>query len=169
MPTAMPRFIAAPGETYIWAMTFGKDGSLYLATGNHGKILRVPPTNSTPATAETYFETDETHITTLAWDKDGNLLAGTSPHGYLYRIDKTNHGFVLFNSGDTEIKQIAVAPNGTFTPPRLWKIPSRNRRPAPVLPAFRFRWRGVAPLRRSNPSKASQPASGESPPSPRPD
>jgi len=102
----------SPDETYIWAMTFDKDGALYLATGNHGKILRVAPTNTTPAKAETYFETEETHINVLAWDKNGNLLAGTSPHGYLYRIDKAKHGFVLFNSGDTEIKQIAVAPDG---------------------------------------------------------
>ncbi|MGD0351292.1 MAG: hypothetical protein ABSB84_13420 [Verrucomicrobiota bacterium] len=104
----------SPGETYIWAMTFGKDGSLFLATGDHGKILRVAPTNSTPAKVETYFETKEANITMLALDKDGNLLAGTSPHGYLYRIDKTNHGFVVFNSGDTEIKQIAVATNGVI-------------------------------------------------------
>jgi WD40 repeat protein len=102
----------APGETYIWAMTFGKDGALYLATGNHGKILRVSPTNSAPAQATTYLETEETHINALAWTRDGNLLAGTSPHGYLYCIDRTNHGFVLFNSGDTEIKQIVVATNG---------------------------------------------------------
>ena len=101
-----------PGEIYIWDMTFDKDGALFLATGNHGKILRVAPTNSTPAVAETYFETEETHINVLAWDKNGNLLAGASPHGYLYRIDKAKHGFVVFNSGDTEIKQIAVAPDG---------------------------------------------------------
>jgi sugar lactone lactonase YvrE len=101
-----------PGETYIWAMTFNEDGALYLATGNHGRILRVAPTNSTPAVAETYFETEETHINVLGWDKQGNLLAGTSPHGYLYRIDKAKRGFVLFNSGDTELKQIAVSPDG---------------------------------------------------------
>ncbi len=104
----------SPGETYIWAMTFGRDGSLYLATGDHGKILRVAPTDSAPAKAEAWFETKEANITALALDKDGNLLAGTSPHGYLYRIDGTNHGFVLFNSGDTEIKQIAVASNGVI-------------------------------------------------------
>jgi sugar lactone lactonase YvrE len=103
-----------PGETYVWAMTFGKDSALYLATGNHGKILRASTSDSTPVKAETYFESEETHITALAWDKDGSLLAGTSPHGYLYRIDKPKHGFVLFNSGDNEIKQIAVTPEGTI-------------------------------------------------------
>src|SRR5271170_7780600 len=103
-----------PGETYIWAMTFGKDGSLFLATGDHGKILRVDPSDSTPAQAKTWFETKEANITALALDKEGDLLAGTSPHGYLYRIDKAKHGFVLFNSGDTEIKQIAVAPDETI-------------------------------------------------------
>jgi len=103
-----------PGETYIWAMAFGKDGSLFLATGDHGKILRVAPTESAPAKVETYFETKEANITALALDKDGSLLAGTSPHGYLYRIDKANHGFVVFNSGEAEIKQIAVASNGVI-------------------------------------------------------
>ncbi|HUB87940.1 MAG TPA: hypothetical protein VMB22_08620 [Verrucomicrobiae bacterium] len=103
-----------PGEPYIWAMTFGKDGSLFLATGDHGKILRVAPTDSTPAKAETYFETGEANVTALALDKDGNLLAGTSPHGYLYRIGKANHGFVVLNTGDKEIKQIAVADDGVI-------------------------------------------------------
>jgi len=103
-----------PDETYIWAMTFGKDGALYLATGDHGKILRVAATDSTPAAVETYFETKEANISALALDKDGSLLVGTSPHGYLYRIDKANHGFVLFNSNENEIKQIAVAPDGTI-------------------------------------------------------
>ena len=103
-----------PGETYIWAMAFGKDGSLFLATGDHGKILRVPPGDSTPAKVETYFETKEANISSLALDKDGSLLASTSPHGYLCRIDKTNHGFVVFNSGEKEIKQIAVATNGVI-------------------------------------------------------
>ena len=111
-PDGRAEVYCSPGETYIWAMTFGKDGALYLATGNHGKIIRVAPTNSAPAAAETYFETEETHINVLAWDKNGNLLAGTSPHGYLYRIDRAKHGFVVFSSGDAELKQIAVTPDG---------------------------------------------------------
>ncbi len=103
-----------PGETYIWAMVFGNDGSLYIATGDHGKILRVPATGSLPAKAQTFFETKEANIMTLALDNEGSLLAGSSPHGYLYRIDKAGHGFVVFSSGDKEIKQIAVAPDGVI-------------------------------------------------------
>jgi sugar lactone lactonase YvrE len=103
-----------PDQTYLWAMTFGPDGSLYLATGDHGKILRVPPGGATPAKAEVYFETPEANVTALALDAQGRLLAGTSPHGYLYRIDKTNHGFVLFNSGQKEINNIAVADHGVI-------------------------------------------------------
>jgi hypothetical protein len=102
-----------PGEPYVWAMVVGDDGSLYLATGNHGKILRVPH-GSIPAKAETFFESKEDNITALALDNDGNVLAGSSPHGYVYRIDKAGHGFVLFNSGDKEIRQIAVAPDGVI-------------------------------------------------------
>ena len=104
----------SPGETYVWAMAFGRDGALYLATGNHGKILRVAATDATPANVETYFETKEANITALAFDTDGSLLAGTSPHGYLYRIDRADHGFVVFNSNRTEIRQIAIAADGTI-------------------------------------------------------
>lgn len=103
-----------PGEPYVWAMVLSDDGYLYLATGDHGKILRVRASGSLPAKAETWCETKEANITTLALDNNGNLLAGSSPHGYLYRIDKAGHGFVVFNSGDKEIKQIAVAPDGVI-------------------------------------------------------
>ena len=122
-----------PGETYIWAMVFGKDDTLFLATGNHGKILSVPHTDSTPAKAETYFESEESHISALALDKDGNLLAGTSPHGYLYRIDKANHGFVLFNSGDTEIKQIAVDGDGAIYVSTFVEGPQQKASLSPIF------------------------------------
>src|SRR5215469_12030695 len=113
-PDGRAEVFCNPGETYIWAMVFGNDGSLYLATGDHGKILRVPASGSLPKKAETFFETKEANITTLSLDNDGSLLAGSSPHGYLYRIEKGGHGFVVFNSGDKEIKQIAVAPDGVI-------------------------------------------------------
>lgn len=103
-----------PGEPYVWTMVIGDDGYMYLATGDHGKILRVRVSGALPAKAETFCETKEANITTLTLDKDGNLLAGSSPHGYLYRIDKAGHPFVLFNSGDKEIKQIVVAPDGVI-------------------------------------------------------
>ena len=113
-PDGRAEVFCNPGETYIWAMVFGNDGSLYLATGDHGKILRVPASGSLPAKTQPFFETKEANIMTLALDNDGNLLAGSSPHGYLYRIDKKGHGFVVFSSGDKEIKQIAVGPDGVI-------------------------------------------------------
>ncbi|MBU6409902.1 MAG: hypothetical protein KGR98_05885, partial [Verrucomicrobia bacterium] len=113
-PDGSAQVYCSPGERYIWAMSFGPDGSLYLATGDHGKILRIPPGGHAPATAATYFECAEANITALAWDANGRLLAGTSPHGYLYQIDKADHGFVIFNSGEKEIHQIAVAKDGTI-------------------------------------------------------
>jgi sugar lactone lactonase YvrE len=124
----------SPGETYIWAMTFGKDGSLFLATGDHGKILRVAPTDATPAKVETYFETEEANISSLALDRDGNLLAGTSPHGYLYSIDRAHHGFVVFNSGDTEIKQIAVDSKGVVYASTFVEKPGQNSASDPSDP-----------------------------------
>jgi hypothetical protein len=103
-----------PHKTYIWAMVFGKDGSLYMATGSQGEIMRARPAHTLPVEAKSYFDTKEENITALTLDRDGSLLAGSSPHGYVYRIDRHDHGFVLFNSGDKEIKQIAAAPDGVI-------------------------------------------------------
>ena len=150
-----------PGETYIWAMTLGEDGSLFLATGDHGKILRVAPTGSTPARAETYFETKEANITALALDKDGSLLAGTSPHGYLYRIDKANHGFVLFNSGDKEIKQIAVAASGVIYVSTFAGNPKPEATSGPGSVSI-----SISPMEGGNPSDDASPpgAASKKPP-----
>ncbi len=153
-----------PGETYVWAMTFGKGGALFLATGNKGKILRVSTTDSTPAKAETYFESEETHITALGCDKEGNLLAGTSPHGYLYHIDKARHGFVLFNSGDTEIKQIAVSPDGLIFVSTFVESAQQKASSGPIPVSALMSSTGDEATPRDNSSKPAAP-SGAKPPS----
>jgi hypothetical protein len=100
----------APQAKYIWAMTFGSDGSLYVGAGSPGNIYRVDKSGK----SETYYETGQAHVTALAIDPKGNVLAGTEPNGILYRISAKDKAFVLYNASIPEIRSIIPMPDGTI-------------------------------------------------------
>src|SRR6266853_452182 len=60
----------APGERYIWALAFGSDGALYVATGQQGKIFKV----TAAGRGNLYYETGQAHATCLAFDREARLL-----------------------------------------------------------------------------------------------
>jgi tRNA splicing endonuclease len=105
----------APGENYIWALAFGPDGALYVATGEHGKIFKVTGAGK----GELYYQTGQNHVTALAFDRQGRLLAGSEPNGILYRITASANGgaakgFVLYDANLPEIRAIVPAADGTI-------------------------------------------------------
>jgi len=101
----------APAERYIWALTFAPDGSLFVATGQQGKIYRVTAAGK----GDLYYETGQSHVTALAFDREGRLLAGSEPNGILYRITGTPaRGFVLYDANLPEIRSIVPTPDGSI-------------------------------------------------------
>lgn len=100
----------APGTRYIWSLVFAKDGSLFVGTGDQGKIFHV----TGPGQGEVYYETGQSHVTSLAIDSEGRLLAGTEPNGILYRISEKGKAFVLYDANLPEIRSIVPAPNGVI-------------------------------------------------------
>ena len=101
----------SPGERYIWALAFAPDGSLYVATGQQGKIYRV----SAAGRGDLYYETGQSHVTALAFDREGRLLAGSEPNGILYRITGAPaRGFVLYDANLPEIRSIVPAADGSI-------------------------------------------------------
>ena len=69
-------------EPVLFSGAPGKGGDLYVATGDSGAILRVPPTGrSVPE-----IRLDEQEVTALATGPDGALYAGGSPGGKVYRV-----------------------------------------------------------------------------------
>ncbi len=103
-----PEVFFDPEDPYIWALEFSEAGDLFVATGDNGRVYRIPAGGDGEA-AEVYFESGEAHVSALAWESSGVLLAGSSPQGYLYRVTAAEEAFVLFNSPDEEIRQIVVA------------------------------------------------------------
>jgi len=100
----------APGARYIWALKSAPDGTLFVATGDQGKIFRVTAAGH----GEIYYETGQSHVTCLAIDNQGRLLAGSEPNGILYRISGPGKAFVLYDVSLPEIRAIVPAPDGTI-------------------------------------------------------
>jgi len=100
----------APQARYISALAPALDGSLFVGTGDEGKVFRVSPDGK----GELYFETGQSHVTSLALDRQGRLLAGTEPNGILYRITAKDKAFVLLDAALPEIRALAVGSDGSI-------------------------------------------------------
>ena len=134
--TARRRNISRRRARYIWALKAAPDGSLFVATGDQGKIFRV----TSAGHGDVYYETGQSHVTCLALDKQGRLLAGSEPNGILYRISAQNKAFVLYDANLPEIRAIVPAPDGAIYAAALGgsvaraDVAPRNREQASTTP-----------------------------------
>jgi hypothetical protein len=100
----------SPGARYIWALKTAPDGSLFVGTGDQGKIFRVTAAGA----GSVYYETGQSHVTCLELDPKGALLAGSEPNGILYRITAENKAFVLYDANLPEIRAIVPGADGNL-------------------------------------------------------
>jgi hypothetical protein len=100
----------SPGARYIWALRASPDGSLFVGTGDQGKVFRV----TAAGVGSVYYETGQSHVTCLELDSKGALLAGSEPNGILYRITAPNKAFVLYDANLPEIRAIVPTPDGNL-------------------------------------------------------
>ncbi|MBN2381466.1 WD40 repeat domain-containing protein [bacterium] len=110
-------------ETYIWDMVWDKQGILYVATGNVGRIYQIKPLGK----PELYFDAGEEHIMVLTLTPDNKLLAGSEGKGILYQIEAKNKARVLYDSPLTEISAVVVTKRGDIF---FSAIPSTLQAPA---------------------------------------
>ena len=66
----------------IWALAFGPDGTLYVGTGNKGRVYR----KTAAGALELFHEIEDVHVRTLLAGPDGTLYAGTSDKGLVVAI-----------------------------------------------------------------------------------
>ncbi|MGE3704468.1 MAG: hypothetical protein AB7I13_04300 [Vicinamibacterales bacterium] len=116
---------AAP---FLWSMAPGPDGSLFVGTGNEGKVFRI----DAGGRGSVFFDAMELEAHALAPAPDGGLYVGTSPDGKIYKVDRRGTGSTFFEPGEKYIWAMAsdargqlyvatgskgqvyrVAPNGT--------------------------------------------------------
>jgi hypothetical protein len=102
--------VAETTSPFLWAMVVAPDGSIYVGSGNEGKVFKIGASGK----AETFFDTTELEVHALALAPDGSLFAATSPEGRIYKIDRTGNGATFFDPEDKYIWSLALDGQGNL-------------------------------------------------------
>ncbi|HUE87192.1 MAG TPA: hypothetical protein VMO26_14040 [Vicinamibacterales bacterium] len=102
------RRIHEAGVPFVWTMVAGPDDSVFLGTGNDGRVVRVDRNGN----GSVFYDSAEMEVHALAMAPGGGLYVGTSPDGRIYRVDAKGHAEPFFDPADKYIWAIAVDPKG---------------------------------------------------------
>ena len=93
---------------FLWSMIAAPDGTLFIGTGNEGKLFRVDPQGK----GSMFFDSAELEVHALALAPNGGLYVGTSPDGKIYKIDRNGASTAFFGGDDKYIWALAVDGKG---------------------------------------------------------
>lgn len=93
---------------HVWDMIEDRDGNLFVATGDEGKIYKLPPQGK-PVVVRSG---EPSEILCLALASDGSIYAGTGPNGQILRIDPRGQTKVFAETGEGYVWSLAVDPQG---------------------------------------------------------
>jgi hypothetical protein len=96
---------AAP---FLWSVAAASDGSLFVGTGNEGKVFKVDADGK----GSLFFDAPELEAHALALAPDGGLYVGTSPDGKIYKVDRRGTSSVFCDLDDKYIWALAVDAKG---------------------------------------------------------
>lgn len=108
------RLMLGPGHTalletdepFIYSAAATGQGTIYIGTGNSGKVFRVSGTG----TGE-LVNLDEPGVYALALDSGNRLYAGTAPEGKVYRISEEGKAEIFFDPGEKFIWDLVFDDN----------------------------------------------------------
>jgi sugar lactone lactonase YvrE len=110
---AIPQLIYETAAPFLWAVAAGPDGSLFVGTGNEGRVFRVNVQGG-QAKGGSFFDAAELEAHALAVGPDGSLFVGSSPDGKIYKVDRDGAATTFFEPGEKYIWALAVDPKGTL-------------------------------------------------------
>ena len=93
----------------IWSIAQAPDGSLYLGTGNRGRLYKVDASGK----GALVWTADQPEIFAVTVDAKGVVYAGTSPDGKIYRIEN-GKATEYFAPGARYIWALKFAPDGSL-------------------------------------------------------
>jgi sugar lactone lactonase YvrE len=95
---------------FLWSMLPAADGSIFIGTGNEGKVFRVDPQGK----ASTFFDAAELEVHALAPAPNGGLYVGTSPDGKIYKVDRNGTATTFFEPGEKYIWALTTDAKGNL-------------------------------------------------------
>ena len=93
---------------FVWSVVGGSDGSLFIGTGNEGKVFRINPQGQ----GAMFFDAAELEAHALAPAPNGGLYVATSPDGKIYKVDRNGTSTEFFKPEDKYIWSLAVDAKG---------------------------------------------------------
>jgi WD40 repeat protein len=102
------RPLAGLDATHVWDLAEDKDGNLYVATGDDGKIFKVTADGKTSVV----YTSEDSQVLCLAVSPDGSIYAGTGPGGHIIRIDPRGAAKMLYACPESYVWSLAVDPRG---------------------------------------------------------
>jgi ligand-binding sensor domain-containing protein len=98
---------AAP---FVWSVFPGSDGSLFVGTGNEGRVIRIDAQGK----GASFVDTAELEVHALAPAPGGGLFVGTSPDGKIYKVDRDGTATTFFEPDEKYIWALAVDARGNL-------------------------------------------------------
>ena len=96
------------GVPFVWTAMAAPDGTIFLGTGNDGKVIRVDRAGN----GSVFFDSTEMEVHALASAPGGGLYVATSPDGRIYKVDASGQGTPFFDPEDKYIWSLAVDRQG---------------------------------------------------------
>ena len=95
---------------FLWTLIAAPDGSVFVGTGNEGKVFRIDPQGK----GSVFFDSQELEVHALAPAPAGGLYVATSPDGRIYKLDRAGKETVFFDPEDKYIWSLAVDNQGNL-------------------------------------------------------
>src|SRR5262249_44630221 len=97
------RPLAGLDASHVWDVVEDRDGNLFVATGDEGKLYKVTPDGK----VRVAYAGEESEILCLALAPDGSLYAGTGPSGHVVRLAPDGSARVVYRSGESYVWSLA--------------------------------------------------------------
>ncbi len=102
--------LAQTQELYVWSLVSDRAGTIYIGTGNEGKVFRI----DSRGTITEIFDSPETGILSLAIDRQGTLYAASMPNGIIYKISPKGNATVFYDTEDSYVWSLCFDPAGNL-------------------------------------------------------
>jgi len=93
---------------FVWTALPAADGSVFLGTGNDGKVIRVDRSGQ----GAVFYDSTEMEVHALAVAPGGAVYVGTSPDGRVYKVDAKGQATTFFDPEDKYIWSMSVDRQG---------------------------------------------------------
>jgi sugar lactone lactonase YvrE len=95
---------------FLWTVTPAPDGSIFIGTGNDGRVFRVDPQGK----GAPFFDAAELEVHAIAPGPNGGLYVATSPDGKIYKVDRNGGSATFFEPQEKYIWALAVDGKGNL-------------------------------------------------------